>query len=93
MQDRLTALSPLNHMKDLRAPLMVLLHDVGDQVIPVGESRRLVAALDGRAGLHFTEMQFSHLDPTKGRLPLPRLIQQLAKFFRAMYPLFRQAVN
>jgi hypothetical protein len=93
MQERLTALSPLKHIENLRASLIVLLHDVGDQVIPIGESRRLVAALDGRAGLHYTEMQFSHLDPTKGRLPLPRLVREFSKFFRAMYPIFRQAVN
>ncbi len=37
MQERLTELSPINHIQNLRAPLIVLLHDVGDQVIPIGE--------------------------------------------------------
>jgi dienelactone hydrolase len=93
MQERLQALSPMNYLKDIRAPLIVLLHDRGDQVIPVGESQRLVAAFGSRPGLHFTEMQFSHLDPVKGRLPLPRLVRELSKFFLAVYPMFRQSVE
>lgn len=92
MQERLTTLSPLHYLKDLHAPLIVLLHDRGDQVIPVGESRRLRSALAAHVGVHYTEMLFQHLDPVKGKLPLFRLVQQLGKFFRAVYPLFRQAV-
>jgi hypothetical protein len=37
-------------------------------------------------------MLFQHLDPVKGKLPLLRLVQQLGKFFLAVYPMFRQAV-
>jgi hypothetical protein len=37
-------------------------------------------------------MLFQHLDPVKGKLPLLRLVRELGKFFRAVYPLFRQAV-
>jgi dienelactone hydrolase len=92
MQELLDALSPMNYLKDIHAPLIVLLHDRRDQVIPVGESRRLRSALAGHAGVHYTEMLFQHLDPVKGKLPLVRLVQQLGKFFRAVYPLFRQAV-
>ena len=92
MQERLAALSPLNYLKDIHAPLIVLLHDRGDQVIPVSESRCLHSALDGRAGVHYTEMLFQHLDPVKGKLPLFRLVRELGKFFRAVYPMFRQAV-
>jgi hypothetical protein len=92
LQARLAALSPMNYLSDIHAPLIVLLHDRSDQVIPVGESRRLVSALTGRPGLHYTEMQFSHLDPVKGKLPLPRLVRELGKFFLAVYPMFRQAV-
>jgi hypothetical protein len=91
MQERLAALSPASYLKDIRAPLVVLLHDRGDRVIPVGESRRLLSALAGRAGVHYTEMLFQHLDPVKGKLPLPRLARELGKFFRAIYPLFRHA--
>jgi len=93
MQERLAALSPMNYLKDIQARLMVVLHDRGDQVVPVGESRRLLSALAGRAGVHYTEMQFSHLDPVKGKLPFLRLVRELGKFFLAVYPLFWQAVT
>jgi dienelactone hydrolase len=92
MQSRLAQLSPLNYIKDIRAPLIAQLHDEGDQVIPVGESRRLHAALPERSGAHYTEMHFSHLDPVKGKLPFTRLIRELGKFFGAVYPMFRLAV-
>jgi hypothetical protein len=92
MQRRLAALSPMTYLEDLRAPVFVLLHDRGDHVIPVGESRRLVASLDGRSGLHYTEMQFQHLDPVKGRLPLWKMVRELGKFLLAMYPVFRHTV-
>lgn len=92
MQERLAALSPMSYLKDIHAPLIVMLHDRGDQVIPVGESRRLQSALAGHAGVRYTEMQFQHLDPVKGKLPLFRLIRELGKFFLAVYPMFQQAV-
>jgi dienelactone hydrolase len=88
MQEHLSSLSPQNYLQDLRVPVIVLLHDRGDQVIPVGESRRLVRAFGGRPGLHYTEMQFQHLDPVKGKLPLPRLLRELGKFLLAVYPIF-----
>ena len=93
LQEQLTTLSPISYLKNIRAPLIILLHDRGDQVIPVGESRRLCSALDGHTGVHYTEMQFQHLDPVKARLPLFRLVRELGKFFRAVYPLFQQAVT
>jgi dienelactone hydrolase len=93
LQEDLTVLSPMNYLKDIHAALIVLLHDRGDQVIPVGESRRLCSALNGHAGVHYTEMQFQHLDPVKAKLPLFRLVRELGKFFLAMYPLFRQAAS
>jgi len=93
MKSRLDALSPMNYLKDIQSPLIILLHDRGDQVIPVGESQHLVAALAGHSGVHYTEMQFSHLDPVKGKLPFFRLIRELGKFFRAVYPLFQKTVT
>jgi hypothetical protein len=93
MLERLAALSPIHYLNDLHAPLIVVLHDRGDQVIPVGESRRLVDAFGGYKGMHYTEMQFSHLDPVKGRLPLHRLVWEFGKFVRAIYPLFRETVG
>lgn len=93
MQERLQALSPVNYLKDIHAPLIILLHDEGDHVIPVGESRRLHAAIGEQAGVQYTEMGFQHLDPVKGKLPFFRLLRELGKFFRAVYPLFRQTVD
>ena len=94
MQERLTALSPLNYLADVHAPLIIQLHDVGNPVVPVGESRRLHAVLAGQArGAHYTEMHFQHLDPVKGKLPLLRLVWELGKMFLAVYPIFRQAVT
>ena len=90
IQKRLTAMSPAEYVNDIDAPLIVLLHDRYDPVIPVGESRRLVSALSGRAGLHYTEMGFRHLDPTK--LLSARLARELPRFYLAMYPIFRLAM-
>ena len=93
MQERLNALSPINYMKDIRAPLITLLHDRGDQVVPVGESQRLLTGLAGHSGVRYTEMQFQHLDPTKGKLPLLLLVREFGKFILAIYPMFRQVVS
>ena len=92
VQERLTSLSPMNYLNDIHAPLIILLHDQSDPVIPVGESRRLRHALARRAGVHYTEMQFQHLDPVKAKLPLFCLIREFGKIFLAMYLIFRQAV-
>jgi hypothetical protein len=59
-------------------------------VIPVGESRHLHSLLAGHTGMHYTEMQFQHLDPVKGKLPLFRLVWELGKMFLAAYLIFRQ---
>ena len=92
MRARLDAMSPDRALADLRAPLVVLAHDRDDAVIPIGESRRLLAALDGRYGVRFTEFaMFKHLDPTKVHLLPIALARELGKFVRAVYPIFRQA--
>jgi dienelactone hydrolase len=90
MQARLDAMSPVHYLTDLHSPLVVLLHDRGDGVIPVAESRHLWAALAGRAGVHYTELGFQHLDPA--RVSPARLARELARFYRAILPLFRHTV-
>ncbi|MBX7110336.1 MAG: hypothetical protein K1X87_00630 [Dehalococcoidia bacterium] len=94
LRDRLEAMSPLAHLGGVRAPLIVLLHDRDDPVIPVGESRQLHAALGGRAGAQYTEFTvFKHLDPTRGRpKPLP-LARELLRFARAVQPVFQRAAE
>ena len=92
---RLTALSPTAHLHDLRAPLVVLLHDRDDPVIPVGESRRLRDALAARGGgrVRYTEVTgFRHLDPATGNPSPPAppiLARELVRVARALYPLFQ----
>jgi hypothetical protein len=93
MQDRLTSLSPVTVLEGLRCQLVVLLHDEGDQLIPVAESRHLMATLAGRPGVHYTEMHFQHLDPLKAKMPVTRMARELCKFFVAMYPLFNLAAG
>ena len=93
MQERLDAMSPIGYLADIRAPLIILAHDRDDQVIPIGESRRLRAALSGRAGVRYTEFtMFKHLDPAKVRLPPVALARELGKFYRSVSPIFRYAV-
>ena len=76
-----------------QSSLILLAHDRDDTVIPVAESRTLVAALSGRPGVRYTEFTlFKHLDPTKVRLPPLALARELGKFVRSVYPMFRQAV-
>jgi dienelactone hydrolase len=94
LQERLTAMSPVHYLSDLRAPLIVLLHDREDPVIPVAESRQLRDVLAGRSGLHYTEFTvFKHLDPTKGKPALVPLLRELVRFGHAIYPLFLRAVT
>ena len=93
LRQRLDALSPLSYLPDFQVPLIVLGHDRDDLVVPVGESRRLRAALGGRARVCYTEFAlFQHADPTKRRLPPRRLARELGKFYRYAYPVFRRAV-
>jgi len=87
-------LSPLNYVKDIRAPLIVLAHDRDDEVIPLAESRQLWPVLAGRPGAHYTELgMFQHMDPSKRRVSLPVMIRELIRFFLFVYPVFRQAVR
>ncbi len=93
MQARLDAMSPMTRLGEIEAPLLVLAHDRDDAVIPIGESRQLVAELAGRAGVRYTEFtMFKHLDPTKVKLPPVALARELVKFVASVYPLFRHAV-
>jgi hypothetical protein len=92
MQEWLNAMSPMTYLPDVRAPLIVLLHDRDDPVIPVAESRQLRDALAGRGGVHYTEFTvFKHLDPTRSHPSPLALARELVRFARAMYPLFELA--
>ena len=94
LQERLTRMSPVHHVGGLRAPLIVLLHDRHDPVIPVTEARQLRDALAGHGELHYTEFTvFKHLDPTKGKPAAVPLAREMVRFAHAIYPLFRRTTE
>jgi hypothetical protein len=83
-------MSPIHVVDDIRAPLIVLLHDRHDHIIPVSESRQLWSRLRDRPGTTYTELEFRHLDPR--RLSPRRLASELPRLFRAVYPIYRRTV-
>jgi pimeloyl-ACP methyl ester carboxylesterase len=90
LQERLRAMSPLTYIRDLIAPLVVLCHDRDDPVIPVSETRALVAAMPRGISVRYTEFTvFQHLDPTRSKASRLALSVELVRFWRAVYPLFR----
>ena len=92
MRDRLDAMSPLHHVDDIKAAVILVGHDRDDLVIPVSESRQLASALSDRAGAEYTEYaMFQHADPTKRKLSPLRLARELRRFYLSLYPMFRQA--
>jgi hypothetical protein len=94
LQEQLTAMSPTTYLGDIRALLIVLLHDRDDHVIPVSESRRLRRALAAHGGAQYTEFTvFKHLDPTKGHPSPPALARELVRFGRAINPLFQRTAG
>ncbi|MFN8533978.1 MAG: hypothetical protein U0556_10560 [Dehalococcoidia bacterium] len=92
LREQLAAVSPTTYLAGLRSPLVVLLHDREDMVIPVGEARRLRSALVGSGEVRYTELRvFRHLDPTKGKPAPLALARELSRFAWAIYPIFRRA--
>ena len=89
LRARLTALSPVTYLGAVRAPLIVLLHDRDDPVIPVSEARGLRDAFVGSGRLRYTEFSvFQHLDPTRGHPSPPALARELVRFACAIFPVF-----
>ncbi len=94
VQEQLCAMSPITYVNAIRAPLIVLLHDRDDPVIPVSESHCLRQALSSHRGLRYTEFTvFKHLDPTKSNPKPLALARELVRFARAIYPLFEQGLG
>jgi hypothetical protein len=72
-------MSPVLHVDDIKAALILVGHDRDDLVIPVGDSRRLASLWSRRAGATYTEYaMFQHADPMK-RIP-HRLVRELRGF-------------
>lgn len=88
VQAAFNAMSPISVIDQIRAPLIVLIHDRHDHIVPVSESRLLWSVLCDRHGTSYTELEFRHLDPRK--LSPRKLASELPKLFRAVYPIYRQ---
>ena len=88
----LAAISPSVHLPQVRAKLLIM-HDVGDPLIPVGESRRLVQALreSGRPAARYTETAiFDHVRPgSSGNLW--ELAKGAGQLYRHLYGIIRLA--
>ena len=91
---RLEDMSPVRYVHDIRAPLIQIIHDRDDPVIPLGESQRLAAALADRPGAQYIVFtMFKHLDPARAHLAPLALARELARFSRAMYHLVRASTR
>ena len=88
----LADISPSVHLPQVQAKLLIM-HDVGDPLIPVGESRRLVKALSaqGRHDLRYTETAiFDHVRPGSSG-SLWQLAKGAAQLYRHLYGIVRLA--
>jgi acetyl esterase/lipase len=88
----LDGISPRNHIGNYGNRLLIM-HDVGDSLIPVGESRRLVESLQsrGRQDWRYTETEiFDHVRPDAD-LKLWPLVKGAAKLYAHMYGVLRMA--
>ena len=71
------------------------MHDVGDPLIPVGESRKLVAALaqQSESNYRYTETAiFEHVRPGSDLQPL-KLAAGALQLYRHMYGVLRMAAS
>ncbi len=91
-RQELQGISPSQRLADVRARLLIM-HDVGDLLIPVGESRRLVETWrrSGRDDLRYTETAiFDHVRPGHDR-SFWGLVTGAGGLFRHMYEILRLA--
>ncbi|MDE2780234.1 MAG: hypothetical protein OXI91_11240 [Chloroflexota bacterium] len=90
--EELDGISPSNHINNFENRLLIM-HDVGDPLIPVGESRRLVETLQsqGRQDMRYTETEiFEHVRPGAD-LQLWPLVKGASKLYLHMYGILRMA--
>ena len=85
----LAEVSPSTHVGDIRARLLVL-HDRHDRLVPAAESRRLLAATEGRGDVRYTEvLSFDHVRPGAGGIG--ELLGEAFRLYRHMYDIIRIA--
>ena len=90
--EELDGISPRNRIHNFQNRLLIM-HDVGDPLIPVGESRRLVEAerSQGRQNMRYTETAiFEHVRPDAD-LQLWPLVKGASKLYVHMYGVLRIA--
>ena len=90
--EELDGISPRNRIHNFQNRLLIM-HDVGDPLIPVGESRRLVEAErnQGRQNMRYTETAiFEHVRPDAD-LQLWPLVKGASKLYVHMYGVLRIA--
>jgi dipeptidyl aminopeptidase/acylaminoacyl peptidase len=87
----LEAASPSRQLESLRAETLIM-HSVGDALIPVEESRRLAQALQGRVPLHYAEFTlFDHVDVSRA-LPAATLLREVLRLINHTRMLMRFAI-
>ena len=90
--EELDGISPRNYIGNFENRLLIM-HDVGDPLIPVGESRRLVETLrsQGRQDMRYTETEiFEHVRPDAD-LQIWPLVKGASKLYVHMYGILRIA--
>ena len=86
----LDRISPRNYLGEVNADILIM-HDRGDTLIPVSESRNLLVNLRGRSGFHYTETSiFDHVRPSKSGT-LIHMLKGGTKFGTHMYRIIRFA--
>ena len=86
----LKGISPSTHVGDIRARLLVL-HDRHDRLVPAAESRRLLAAIEDRGDVRYTEvLSFEHVRPSGGGIG--ELLGEAARLYWHMYSIIRLAI-
>ena len=89
-QDDLRRISPIEHIEDLKATVLIM-HDAEDNNVPAEESRRLALALKGRGDVRYTEFVFfQHMDPIRAVNPLTWTRDAFKLFFH-LYHVIRLA--
>jgi acetyl esterase/lipase len=88
--DGMAETSPSMQLGGLRARTFVM-HDRGDSLVPVDESRRLSRQLEKQGvDTSYTEFKiFDHIDPNP--VDVTTTVPELLKLFRHLYSLFRTA--
>jgi dienelactone hydrolase len=84
----LDEMSPLTCVAEVTSPVILLLHDREDNVVPVTESRRLWAVIRKRPGAHYTELDLNHLRIPRG-WSVAQIAREMVKGVAAWYPVFR----